>query len=380
MRTDNGELGKPSAGATRFEVVRAARALFMVLAISATSPVLHAASADEYRAAVAAAALRGFNGVALVGSGRRVDAIEAAGLADADGVANVPIRAETRFETGSVSKWIASIVVMALVDRGALALDAPIRAYLPYYRVDTGSQLTLRHLMSHSSGVPNQIVAALRADRAAALVELPQDEAVRRYASGDLAFAPGSAWDYSHSNWLIVKAIVERASGRSYTALVGEILVTPLGLRDSGVFRGDSALVDGMAKGYSTLLPSPVRRIGALPDHMAMAGGFYTTAGDLFRLMAGVLDGPVLSPAARRTLMSVAMPEQHYALGGRTRVERIAGLDREAAWEDGSNGGFRLVARRVLADGHTVILFNNSSWDHQALGDLADALMEASYR
>lgn len=349
------------------------------LALGAVAPV-RAAPAEEYRAIVADSALRGFNGVALVATGRRVDASVATGLADADGVANLPMTVATRFETGSVSKWIASIVVMALVDRGTLALDAPITTYLPDYRADTGAKLTLRHLMSHSSGVPNQVVAALRADRAAALVELPQAEAVRRYASGDLAFEPGSAWEYSHSNWLIVKAVVERASGKRYAQLVDEILVVPLRLRNSGVFHGDSALVAGMAKGYSALRPSPVRRIGALPDHMAMAGGFYTTAPDLLVLMARVLDGVVLSAASRETLMTVVMPDQHYALGGRTRVVRIAGTDREAAWEDGSNGGFRLVARRVIADGHTVILFNNSSWDNKALGDLADALMEASYR
>jgi len=52
---------------------------------------------------------------------------------------------------------------------------------------------------------------------------------------------------------------------------------------------------------------------------------------------------------------------------------------REAAWEDGSNGGFRLVARRVLAEDVMVVVFNNSSYDHQKLGLLAGSLMEAAY-
>lgn len=73
------------------------------------------------------------------------------------------------------------------------------------------------------------------------------------------------------------------------------------------------------------------------------------------------------------------MPDQHYALGGRVRIERIAGKEREVAWEDGSNGGFRMIARRVLADGHTVIVLNNTSFDYAALGQLGGALMEASY-
>ena len=64
-----------------------------------------------------------------------------------------------------------------------------------------------------------------------------------------------------------------------------------------------------------------------------MAGGFYSSAPDMLRLMDGVLRGSVLSPASRATLLRVIMKDQHYALGGRTRTELIAGKMREAAWE-----------------------------------------------
>ncbi|WAS89752.1 serine hydrolase domain-containing protein [Nannocystis punicea] len=319
----------------------------------------------------------GFNGVALVGRGRTIDALEARGAADV--AHGVPMTRDTRFEVGSISKWIAAIVVLKLVDRGKLDLDAPISRYLPDYRADTGAKLTLRRLMSHSSGLPNQILAARQADPSSRGVELDQMVAVRRYASGDLAFEPGTAWDYSHSNWLVVKAVVERVSGLPYAQLVDRVLVKPLRLRNSGICHGDSAHVPGMAHGYATLVPAPQPKPNPVPDFMAMAGGYYTTAPELMKLMDAVLDGRLLSAAARRTLMTTVMPDQHYALGGRVRIERIAGQDREAAWEDGSNGGFRMIARRVLADGHTVIVMTNASYDHAQLGQLGDALMEASY-
>ncbi|MDG2532377.1 serine hydrolase [Sphingomonas sp. HITSZ_GF] len=321
-------------------------------------------------------ASEGFNGVALVGTGDHVTFVEGVGRAD---VANgVPMRANTRFETGSVSKWIASIVILKLVDQGKLDLDAPITRYLPEYRADTGARLTLKRLMSHSSGVPNDILA-VRKDPAMRGVELEQMEAVRRYASGDLAFEPGTAWDYSHSNWLIAKAVVERVSGKPYAALVDQLLVKPLGLKDSGVYGGDSGAVKGMALGYAGLVPEPVRKPNPVPGFMAMAGGYYTSAPELMKLMNAVLDGKLLSPASRKALMTVLMPDQHYALGGRVRTEKIGGKEREAAWEDGSNGGFRMLARRVLADGHTVIVFTNASYDYQKLGDLGTALLDASY-
>lgn len=324
------------------------------------------------------AAEYGFNGVVLVGRGREVLALESTGVADAQmGRAMSPA---TRFETGSMSKWVAAIVVLRLVDQGRLALDAPITTYLPDYRADTGRQITLRHLMSHSSGVPNDVMAARKANRELMNRPIPLDEAVRRYASGNLQFAPGSAWDYSHANWLIVMAVAERVSGKPYAQLVRDELTGPLQLADSGIFLGDSADVTGMAKGYSALTPAPELRPNPVPPMLAMAGGYYTTAADQLKLMAGVLDGPLLSPASRKALMTTVMPDQHYALGGRVRTEVIAGQPREAAWEDGSNGGFRIVARRVLADGHTVVVLNNSSADHARLGLLADELMAQSYR
>ncbi len=330
---------------------------------------------SSYEAALAA--YPDFNGTVVVGRGSSILFGRAIGVADPQSQA--PMALGTRFETGSVSKWVASMVVMKMVDQGILRLDEPIKQYLPGYRADNGARLTLRHLMCHSSGVPNDLIAARKADPAVAHTELEQMDAVQRYASGDLRFTPGSAWDYSHSNWLIVKAIAERMGRRPYRDVVAAWLLEPLGLRDSGLFNGESSAVPGMALAYSGPVTAWQRKVNAVPDYMAMAGGFYSSAPDMLRLMDGVLSGSILTPASRAALMKVQMPDQRYALGGRTRVESIAGQPREAAWEDGSNGGFRLVARRVLADGITVIIFNNSSFDHQKLGTLASGLMDAAY-
>lgn len=318
-----------------------------------------------------------FNGTVLVAQDGHEAYVGAFGTADAE--TGTPMTPQTRFETGSISKWIAAIVVMRLVEQGRLGLDEPISTYLPDYRSDTGRKLTLRWLMSHSSGVPNQVDAAFKRDPSLKLQSLDNTTAVRTYASGDLAFEPGSDWDYSHSNWLIVKAIVERTGGQSYPELVRTLLTEPLRLHDSGVFAGDSAEVPGMAKGYQSLSPSATPRRNPNPDFMMLAGGYYTSAGDLLRLMDAVFDYRVLSRASVATLIEVIRPAQSYALGGRIKTLQVAGKPRTVAWEYGSNGAFRMLAWRVLEDGHSVVLANNTSFDHMRIGDLATALLEASY-
>jgi CubicO group peptidase (beta-lactamase class C family) len=318
-----------------------------------------------------------FSGVVLVGHGDNVDYAQAFGLADVR--TGRALTLDTPFEAGSISKWIAAIIVMRLVQQGELALDAPISTYLPSYRHDNGARLTLRTLMTHASGVPNAIDEAIKRDPATRKLSLDNAEAVRRFASGDLQFEPGTQWDYSHSNWLLVKAVVETATGRDYASLVDGYLIQPLALHHSGIYSGSALAVPGMARGYRQLAPQAEPLDKPMPNFMMLAGGFYTSANDLFAVMNGLFGGKLLSVESTRTLMTVERPDQHYALGGRTKTLTFNGKDHPVAWEYGSDGAFRALAWRTLDDGHTVIVMNSTGFDHMKIGDLGTALMEASY-
>lgn len=324
------------------------------------------------------AAKEDFTGVVLVGHGDKIDYAETFGLADV-GTGRV-ITTDTPFETGSISKWIAAIVVMRLVQQGQLTLDEPISTYLPDYRRDNGTKLTLRHLMTHASGVPNDVDEAIKRDPATRELSLDNAEAVHRFASGGLRFEPGTDWDYSHSNWLLVKAIVERVTGRDYASLVDGYVIQPLALHHSGVYSGSSLAVSGMARGYRQLAPQAEPLDKPTPNYMVLAGGFYASANDLFVVMNGLFAGKILSVESTHTLMTVERPAQHYALGGRTKTLDVAAKSHPVAWEYGSNGAFRVLAWRTLDDGHTVIVMNNTSFDHMKIGELGTAMLEASYR
>lgn len=310
-----------------------------------------------------------FSGVILLGCSTKILERKAFGIANRE--TNAPITSDTVFEGGSISKWIASIVVMRQVDQGKLSLDLPIAKYLPAFRKDNAEKLTLAHLMSHQSGVPNQVQDALRSNRDLLMdSRTTPDEAVVKWASGDLQFAPGSQWDYSHSNWLLVQAVLEHVTGRTYEELAAQTLWKPLNLDHSGIFHGASLNVSGMAesrKSDGTADPS------AMPRFMAMAGGFYTTAAEMLQILDAVDSGKVLSNASTERLFTVRMPEQHYALGGRVRMKTLGGRERAVIWEDGSNRSFRMLAVRVRGTGESVVIANNNATDPYAEGDFADA-------
>ena len=311
-----------------------------------------------------------FNGVALVGKGARAEYVEAFGVRDAD--AKKPLQRNSRFFMGSVSKWLTSIVVLRLVDAGKLSLDEPILTYLPEYRADTGKQLTLRHLISHGSGLPNGLMDAAKKDPSIERETRSPAEAVTRYASGDLVFTPGTRFDYNITNWILVQAILERVSGQPYAQLAQRLVFKPLRMADSGISAGEAGGVPNLALGYRSLEPKVERRVYTLPNYLVTAGGFYSTADDMLRLNHGVLTGKLLSPASRKALLTIERPESNYALGGRVQTFEAA---RSVATNDGTCGAYRTVTWRVLDDGRTVILLSSLRPDDEKLFAFTEALL-----
>ncbi|WP_186001871.1 serine hydrolase [Corallococcus sp. Z5C101001] len=315
-----------------------------------------------------------FNGVVLVGQGSRAEYVEAFGVGDA--AAKQPITRNSRFFMGSVSKWLTSIIALRLVDEGTLALDTPLLTYLPEYRADTGKQLTLRHLMSHGSGLPNGLMDAYKKDPGIEKETRPQAEAVALYASGDLVSAPGERFDYNLSNWILVQAVLERVSGQSYARLAQRLVFKPLRMADSGIAAGEAGTIPNLALGYRSLEPKVERRVYTLPNYLVAGGGFYSTADDMLRLNHGVLAGQLLSPASKKALFTIERPESSYALGGRVRRIGTEGKDaQDLASNDGTCGAYRTLSWRGLGDGRTVVILSSLRPDDEKLFAFAESLL-----
>ncbi|MFZ5793831.1 MAG: serine hydrolase domain-containing protein [Sphingomonas sp.] len=118
--------------------------------------------------------------------------------------------------------------------RRLLYLDAPIARWLPYYRADTGARLTLRRLLSNSSGLPKMFLPAAAIDPTLRTRDVPTAEAVKRFASGDLYFEPGAKFDYVLENWIIVDAVIEVVTGQPFHKAMHALTLDPLGLRNTG--------------------------------------------------------------------------------------------------------------------------------------------------
>lgn len=309
-----------------------------------------------------------FQGVVLIGKAGKPVYSRTVGFADIE--AKRPATLDTPYLIASISKWLTSIALLCLAEAGKLDLDAPIIRWLPDYRADTGAKVTLRQLMSNISGVPNGFTPWTKANPDPDLFTktFTTAQAVRLWCSGDLIFEPGTKFDYQMTNWIIVTAIIEAVTGKTYAQAMTELVLTPLGL--SRTWTSDPS---DIAVSYVTAEP-PTRKPMQRFPFMAASGGFVSTAGDLLKAAHAVFDGGFLPPGRERELLTVNWPEQNYALGGRVKTLFTDGMPRAFAWETGNAAGYRSVLGHRFDDQTTVVLLNDTSLSQKAMDALAYAL------
>ncbi|WP_044564247.1 serine hydrolase [Azospirillum sp. B4] len=316
----------------------------------------------------------GFQGVVMLGRMGKPDYIRTVGYADIE--TKVPTKADTPYAIASISKWLTTVTVLKLVERGLLDLDAPITRFLPDYRADTGAKLSLRRLLCNASGLPNLFIIEAKADPTLLQTDLTTAEALRRFGQGDLAFEPGAKFDYHPVNWIVVIAIVERVTGLPFQAAVRSITLDPLGLAHTGA---TDAMLEAAAPSYRTVAPPERWRSDRRP-YLAASGGYASTAPDLMRAAHRVFDTGFLSAESRRQLTHVEVPAEDYALGGRVRRLTIDGKTVLAGWETGRTAGYRLVLGHRLDGRRTVVLMNNTALSQKTMDQFADALLGAEPR
>ena len=214
------------------------------------------------------------------------------------GVANraygVPITVDSRFGIASGSKVFTAIIVLRLARRGLLTLDAPVRTWLGADLPLIAQEVTLEHLLTHTSGIGDYFDEDLFGDNDYILSEpvhrLTTSEAFLPLLEGfPMREVPGETFRYNNGGLVVAAIVAERASGRTYAELVEEEVTGPAGLTMTGILRTDS-LPGDVALGYidddglqTNLLHLPVLATGD--------GGAFTNARDVLRFWQALTGG-----------------------------------------------------------------------------------------
>ncbi|NJC06050.1 D-alanyl-D-alanine carboxypeptidase [Sphingomonas kaistensis] len=310
----------------------------------------------------------GFNGVLAYARGGRIEALRPVGVADIE--RGLPITAATTFRWGSATKWLASVAALRLAERGKLRLDAPIVDYLPAFRRDTGSRVTVRHLLSNTSGVPDLLSRRLGAEPELRTSTATAAQIVARFGGGDLMFEPGKGWDYAALNWVMLVAILETVGRTDFATLLGSLVLRPVGMTGARLAQIGQAELPTLAVAYDAATP-PRRKVSPAPAFIAASGNIAGTATDAVRAAHGIFHGRLLQPQSRRLLTHVNWSAEDYALGGRVRA-----LGGEPwAWEAGKMGGYRALIAHRLKESETIVLFATGDQEQSVLSGWAERII-----
>ena len=142
-----------------------------------------------------------FDGAVLVAENGKVIYKDAFGLANREW--NIPNTTHTKFMLGSISKPLTAILMLIQVQKGLISLDKTIHDYLPGYNERNGSRMTIRQLLSHSSGMPNYDIIKDFFPRISRQY-FTREDYMKLYMDSSLVFEPGSSYYYSSWGYFYV--------------------------------------------------------------------------------------------------------------------------------------------------------------------------------
>ncbi|MHA2471752.1 MAG: serine hydrolase domain-containing protein [Promethearchaeota archaeon] len=171
------------------------------------------------------------------------------GMADLEH--DVPITPKTTFNIGSITKQFTAMCILLLVEQNKISLDDDIRKYLPKFP-DYGQTVTIRHLIHHTSGIRD--FAGLSILKSMNLLEAsnrPKHE-VRNivFKQRELNFTPGEEMLYSNSGYLMLEAIIEKVTGKSFKEFAEDNIFKPLGMKNTNFIDDNKYIIKNRAFGY----------------------------------------------------------------------------------------------------------------------------------
>lgn len=293
----------------------------------------------------------------------------------------LPVAESTLFQVGSVTKTFTATAAMRLVEQGKLALDDPVRDYLPAFRVrddDASHGATVRTLLTHMGGWEGDLFddPGNGGDALARLVE--------RMAKLEQVAPFDTFWSYNNAGFYAAGRLIEVATGKPYETALRELVIEPLGLRRTFLFPAE-VMTYRFAVGHAGPVEKPlVLRPWPLPRAIGPAGGVVASVDDLLRYGEFHLGegSRLLSAESMRQMHATQLvkhgTDEEMALAW--QVSRIGTL--REIWHDGATLGQHsllfLVPERRLA----VALLTNSvrgeRFNHEMKKAIAQEYLEVT--
>ncbi|MFF3488319.1 serine hydrolase domain-containing protein [Streptomyces sp. NPDC002701] len=286
-----------------------------------------------------------------------------------------------RFRVGSVTKSFSAVVLLQLVDEGVLGLDTPVNTYLPGLLPD--DRITVRHVLSHRSGLydytNNMFASTVPGFEAVRNKVFSYQELMTLSLKQPLGSAPGAAYAYSNTNFVVAGMLIEKLTGTSVQAAYRSRIIEPLGLADTSYVHPATAIDGRHANGYLTPDEAGAPLVDSTEQTVSWAqsaGAVISSTRDLNTFFSALLRGELTS-AAQLAQMQQWVPvnsTQGYGLGLRRR-DLSCGVS--VYGHTGTVQGYYTYAFTSKDGGRSVTALANTSNNGTVLNTMARTLESA---
>ncbi|SMD27634.1 serine hydrolase domain-containing protein [Kibdelosporangium aridum] len=338
------------------------------------------------------AAANQFSGVVLIRRGDQTVFAGAYGWASRRWP--VPNTLATRFDTASITKLFTSVAAMQLVDEGRLDLDEPITEIADLTGTTISPEVTVRHLLTHTSGIADdadkeagESYEALWVDRPVYAVMRTRDH-LPHFAYKPPNFPPGEGCRYCNAGYVLVGLAIEEITGTTYRDQVRNAVFARAGMTASDFYDRREAAPD-VAEGWDPIVDTEGRITGwkqnifSYPPIGSPDGGAHATVDDLVRFLRAVRAGELLSAERTKQFLTPQVLHHKHDAGDVWYGFGLEfTLDRDGSvwnyYKDGGSPGASGIARYYPADDLDVAMLSNAEYGGQDVTREIDRRIRAS--
>lgn len=303
----------------------------------------------------------GFNGSVLVSHEGKTIFKKGFGFANLEW--DIPNQTGTKFRIASITKPFTAMLIMQLVAEGKLELYEPLSTYLPNYSKSIGAQITIHHLLTHTSGTVRDYDSDLPKNKYPDRYRIK--DLVQQYSNLPLEFEPGEKFVYSNTGYHTLAYIIETITRKSYETVLQEYILDPLGMKNTGVDKHRPIIKNrayGYFKGFGDYFNADFRDMSAITG----VGNIYSTVEDMF-LFDQALYTETLLPKKYMDLVFTKHISDldyggFYGYGWELIEKPIGNTSKmiETIGHSGSMQGFTALFTRIPSSNSSIVFFNNT--------------------
>lgn len=301
-----------------------------------------------------------FNGSVLVAEDGEV--LYKNGFGKANMEWDISNAANTKHRLGSITKQFTAMLILQLVEEGKLNLEAPITTYLTDYPKETGDKVTLHHLLTHSSGIPNYTSFPKFFEETSRDPYTPT-EFISKFKDMELEFTPGEKFAYSNSGYFLLGVIIEKVTGKSYEENLQERIFEPLKMKDTG-FDHHNVILKNRASGYEKRGNSYSNAAYLDMSIPYAAGSLYSTVEDLYLWDRALQNNTLISKENTDLMLAPHIKSGSGTYGYGWGTNKMAnGSSKDSIVVIGHGGGingFNTLINRIPANQDLIVLLNNT--------------------